>query len=137
LVPLLWATSSGADVMKRIAAPMVGGLLTSAFLTLELIPVIVTYWRQEQLLWERLQPIAPELLGRLRIDALVIAIGAALASGLALTSLYVTFPGRSFVASVVLAGVMFLGGVAAYVLHRPAARQRVWPRPDNRQELTP
>ena len=30
LVPLLWATSSGADVMKRIAAPMVGGLLTSA-----------------------------------------------------------------------------------------------------------
>ena len=58
LVPLLWATSSGADVMKRIAAPMVGGLLTSAFLTLEIIPVIVTYWRQEQLLWERLQPIA-------------------------------------------------------------------------------
>ncbi len=54
LVPLLWATSSGADVMKRIAAPMVGGLLTSAFLTLEIIPVIVTYWRLEQLLWERL-----------------------------------------------------------------------------------
>ena len=46
LVPLLWALSSGADVMKRIAAPMVGGLLTSAFLTLEIIPVIVTYWRQ-------------------------------------------------------------------------------------------
>ena len=43
LVPLLWATSSGADVMKRIAAPMVGGLLTSAFLTLEIIPVVVTY----------------------------------------------------------------------------------------------
>src|SRR5262249_36189727 len=38
LVPLLWATTSGADLMKRIAAPMVGGLLTSAFLTLELIP---------------------------------------------------------------------------------------------------
>ena len=54
LVPLLWATSSGADVMKRIAAPMVGGLLTSAFLTLEIIPVVVTYWRLEQLLWERL-----------------------------------------------------------------------------------
>src|SRR4030095_11494127 len=54
LVPLLWAESSGADVMKRIAAPMVGGLLTSAFLTLEIIPVIVTYWRLEQLLWSRL-----------------------------------------------------------------------------------
>ena len=50
LVPLLWATGSGADVMKRIAAPMVGGLITSAFLTLEIIPVVYTYWRQEQLL---------------------------------------------------------------------------------------
>src|SRR5204863_9816156 len=42
LIPLLWASGSGADVMKRIAAPMVGGLLTSAFLTLEIIPVIYT-----------------------------------------------------------------------------------------------
>jgi Cu(I)/Ag(I) efflux system membrane protein CusA/SilA len=49
LVPLLWATGSGADAMKRIAAPMVGGLLTSAFLTLELIPVVYTYWRCAQL----------------------------------------------------------------------------------------
>ncbi len=49
LTPLLWATGSGADVMKRIAAPMVGGLLSSAFLTLELIPVIYTYWRYSQL----------------------------------------------------------------------------------------
>jgi Cu(I)/Ag(I) efflux system membrane protein CusA/SilA len=54
LVPLLWAQGSGADVMKRIAAPMVGGLLTSAFLTLEIIPVIYTYWRNEQLLWRKL-----------------------------------------------------------------------------------
>jgi Cu(I)/Ag(I) efflux system membrane protein CusA/SilA len=49
LVPLLWATGSGADVMKRIAAPMVGGLVSSAFLTLELIPVVYTYWRVAQL----------------------------------------------------------------------------------------
>jgi Cu(I)/Ag(I) efflux system membrane protein CusA/SilA len=49
LTPLLWATGSGADVMKRIAAPMIGGLLSSAFLTLELIPVIYTYWRAAQL----------------------------------------------------------------------------------------
>jgi copper/silver efflux system protein len=49
LTPLLWATGSGADVMKRIAAPMVGGLLSSAFLTLELIPVVYTYWRYSQL----------------------------------------------------------------------------------------
>jgi Cu(I)/Ag(I) efflux system membrane protein CusA/SilA len=49
LVPLLWSSGSGADVMKRIAAPMVGGLLSSAFLTLELIPVVYTYWRYAQL----------------------------------------------------------------------------------------
>jgi Cu(I)/Ag(I) efflux system membrane protein CusA/SilA len=49
LTPLLWAEGSGADVMKRIAAPMVGGLITSAFLTLEIIPVIYTYWRYAQL----------------------------------------------------------------------------------------
>jgi copper/silver efflux system protein len=53
VVPLLWAEGSGADVMKRIAAPMVGGLVTSAFLTLEIVPVVYTYWRYEQLLWRR------------------------------------------------------------------------------------
>ena len=49
LVPILWSQGSGADVMKRIAAPMVGGLVSSAFLTLELIPVVYTYWRYAQL----------------------------------------------------------------------------------------
>jgi Cu(I)/Ag(I) efflux system membrane protein CusA/SilA len=53
LVPLLWSQGSGADVMKRVAAPMVGGLFTSAFLTLEIIPVIYTYWRYAQLKRER------------------------------------------------------------------------------------
>ncbi len=95
LIPLLWATSSGADVMKRIAAPMVGGLLTSAFLTLEIIPVVVTYWRLEQLLWERLASSGPELLRRLKLDALVVALGAGAAAALGLASIYLTFPGRS------------------------------------------
>jgi copper/silver efflux system protein len=54
LVPLLWSEGTGADVMKRIAAPMVGGLLTSAFLTLEIIPVVYTYWRLWQLRHGRL-----------------------------------------------------------------------------------
>ena len=53
LVPLLWAQGSGADVMKRLAAPMVGGLLTSAFLTLEIIPVLYAYWRWWQVRRER------------------------------------------------------------------------------------
>jgi Cu(I)/Ag(I) efflux system membrane protein CusA/SilA len=128
LVPLLWATSSGADVMKRIAAPMVGGLITSAFLTLEIIPVVVTYWRLEQLLWERLESSGQELLRRLKLDALVAAIGAAAAAALGLASIYLTFPGKSLLLGEILAGLVFLGGIASYVLHRPAARQVVWPR---------
>ncbi|HET9951789.1 MAG TPA: efflux RND transporter permease subunit [Candidatus Eisenbacteria bacterium] len=53
LVPLLWSQGAGADVMKRVAAPMVGGLFTSAFLTLEIIPVVYAYWRYAQLKKER------------------------------------------------------------------------------------
>ena len=129
LIPLLWATSSGADVMKRIAAPMVGGLLTSAFLTLEIIPVVVTYWRLEQLLWERLASSGPELLRRLKLDALVVALGAGAAAALGVASLYLAFPGPSLLLGELVAGLLFLAGIASYVLHRPAARQLVWPIP--------
>jgi copper/silver efflux system protein len=127
LVPLLWATSSGSDVMKRIAAPMVGGLLTSAFLTLEIIPVIVTYWRLEQLLWERLAVLGAGLLRRLKIGAAIAAVGASGAAGLGVARIYLAFPDHSLIAGEILAGIVFLGGVAAYVLHRPGARRVVWP----------
>ncbi len=128
LVPLLWATTSGADVMKRIAAPMVGGLITSAFLTLEIIPVVVTYWRLEQLLWERLASSGQERLRQLKLDAMVIALGAALAAALAVASIYVSLPGRTLLFGELVAGLVFLGGFALYTVHRPAARQLVWPR---------
>jgi Cu(I)/Ag(I) efflux system membrane protein CusA/SilA len=49
LLPLLWAQGAGSEIMKRVAAPMVGGLITSAFLTLEVIPVLYTIWRTRQL----------------------------------------------------------------------------------------
>jgi copper/silver efflux system protein len=114
--------------MKRIAAPMVGGLLTSAFLTLEIIPVVVTYWRLEQLLWERLGPSRPELLARLRLYATTAAIGAAAAAALGVASIYLRFPGRVLLMGELVAGVVFLGGIAAYVVHRPVARRAVWPR---------
>lgn len=85
LVPLLWADGSGADVMKRIAAPMVGGLITSAFLTLEIIPVIYTYWRNEQLVHERLAASSPALLAELtRLIRIMQAGGVALVASLAL-----------------------------------------------------
>jgi len=45
LAPLLWSTGAGADVMKRIAAPMVGGLVTSFFLELTVYPAIFAIWK--------------------------------------------------------------------------------------------
>ena len=45
LVPILWANGTGADVMKRIAAPMVGGLFTSFALELLVYPVIYRTWK--------------------------------------------------------------------------------------------
>ena len=50
LLPLLWSEGAGAEIMRRVAAPMIGGLATSAFLTLEVIPVLYTIWRHRQLL---------------------------------------------------------------------------------------
>jgi len=49
LVPALWSHGSGADVMKRIAAPMVGGMVTSTVLTLVVIPVLYYLWRRRGL----------------------------------------------------------------------------------------
>jgi Cu(I)/Ag(I) efflux system membrane protein CusA/SilA len=48
LVPILWSQGTGADVMKRIAAPMVGGMITSTVLTLLVIPAIYSLWRERE-----------------------------------------------------------------------------------------
>jgi Cu(I)/Ag(I) efflux system membrane protein CusA/SilA len=56
LAPILWSAGTGADVMKRIAAPMVGGMVTATLLTLAVIPAIYLLWRR----WEvRRRPEAP------------------------------------------------------------------------------
>jgi copper/silver efflux system protein len=49
LVPVLWSTGTGADVMKRIAAPMVGGLVTSFLLELLVYPAIFAVWKGRSL----------------------------------------------------------------------------------------
>ena len=48
LAPILWSTGTGADVMKRIASPMVGGMLSATVLTLVVIPAIYLVWRRWQ-----------------------------------------------------------------------------------------
>jgi Cu(I)/Ag(I) efflux system membrane protein CusA/SilA len=45
LVPIMWATGAGADTMKRIAAPMIGGILTSFLLELLVYPAIYEIWK--------------------------------------------------------------------------------------------
>ncbi len=49
LLPIMWAAGTGADVMKRIAAPMVGGVVTSVLLELMVYPVIYYLWRGREL----------------------------------------------------------------------------------------
>ena len=49
LLPIMWSTSAGADVMKRIAAPMIGGLLTSFVMELLVYPPIYKLWKQREL----------------------------------------------------------------------------------------
>jgi copper/silver efflux system protein len=45
LVPIMWSTGAGADVMKRIAAPMIGGIFTSFLLELVVYPAIYEVWK--------------------------------------------------------------------------------------------
>lgn len=49
LLPILWSQSTGSDVMKRIAAPMVGGLVTSFILELLVYPPVYLLWKQGEL----------------------------------------------------------------------------------------
>jgi Cu(I)/Ag(I) efflux system membrane protein CusA/SilA len=46
LLPIMWSDGSGSEVMKRIAAPMIGGVVTSAIMGLLLYPVLYVLWRR-------------------------------------------------------------------------------------------
>ncbi len=49
LLPIMWSHGTGAEVMRRIAAPMVGGMVSSTLLTLVVIPVIYAWVKERQL----------------------------------------------------------------------------------------
>ena len=49
LLPIMVGTETGTRVMKRIAAPMVGGMVSSTILTLVIIPAIYLIWKQIEL----------------------------------------------------------------------------------------
>jgi Cu(I)/Ag(I) efflux system membrane protein CusA/SilA len=65
LLPILWSHGAGADVMKRIATPMVGGIVTSTIMELLVVPAIYFIWRSRRLRDSasgRLDAAAPEAL---------------------------------------------------------------------------
>jgi len=52
LLPIMWSMGTGADMMKRIAAPMIAGLVTSFIMELLVYPVIYALWKW----WGELRP---------------------------------------------------------------------------------
>jgi Cu(I)/Ag(I) efflux system membrane protein CusA/SilA len=49
LLPVLYGTGTGSEVMSRIAAPMVGGMLSALVLTLLVLPAVYYLWRKQAL----------------------------------------------------------------------------------------
>ena len=49
LLPIMWSNGSGADVMKRIATPMIGGVVTSVIMELVVFPAVYYLWRSRSL----------------------------------------------------------------------------------------
>jgi hypothetical protein len=60
LIPILWASGIGSDVMKPIAAPMVGGMITSTIHVLILVPVFFVLMKERSLRRGTLQPVPVE-----------------------------------------------------------------------------
>lgn len=132
LIPLLWAQGSGADVMKRVAAPMVGGLVTSAFLTLEIIPVIYTYWRSEQLLWSKLERVPGPWLEWLKGCVMVLKIAAFTGAAALVARLYVNTLPRVVLVMPWMGGIVGIAALIAYGILRHRVQSLIaLPNPNN------
>ena len=55
LLPIMWSNGTGADTMKRIAAPMIGGLVSSSVLTLVIIPAVYYLYRSREIIRGKLR----------------------------------------------------------------------------------
>ncbi len=59
LLPIMWSTGTGSEVMRRIAAPMIGGMVSSTVLTLVVIPVVYALVKRHQLTRNKMQEPLP------------------------------------------------------------------------------
>jgi Cu(I)/Ag(I) efflux system membrane protein CusA/SilA len=57
----MWSHGTGADVMKRIAAPMIGGMVTATILTLLVIPALYLVWRRRSLNSKRITEVPEDI----------------------------------------------------------------------------
>jgi copper/silver efflux system protein len=71
LLPILWGNGTGASVMKRIAAAMVGGMISSTVLTLVVIPAVYSLWRERSLRPLVVEAGSPSLPAVPRVDVVV------------------------------------------------------------------
>jgi copper/silver efflux system protein len=55
LLPILWSSGTGSKLMRRIAVPMVGGMVSSTLLTLLVIPALYALVKRRQLRWAPVQ----------------------------------------------------------------------------------
>ena len=49
LIPIMWSQGTGSEVMKRIAAPLVGGVITSGMVVLLVYPLIYYLWKSRRM----------------------------------------------------------------------------------------
>lgn len=63
LLPVMWATGTGADVMKRLATPQVGGVCSAMLLSLPVIPATYVIWRWKIEVARRVTEIPQDLRG--------------------------------------------------------------------------
>ena len=67
LLPIMWSTGTGSEIMQRIAVPMIGGMMSSTLLTLIVIPAIYGLVKERGLVpgkpafLKRVEPVAPEI----------------------------------------------------------------------------
>jgi copper/silver efflux system protein len=63
LLPIMWSTGTGSEIMRRIAAPMVGGMVSATILTLVVIPAVYALVKERTLKWPKLPSISSGLEG--------------------------------------------------------------------------
>jgi copper/silver efflux system protein len=61
LLPIMWGSGTGSEIMRRIASPMVGGMITAPILSMIVVPVVYMLMRRRRPLASRSSHVLPEI----------------------------------------------------------------------------